>query len=44
VLRGGSWSDDPGGCRSASRGKFDPDYRFNLVGFRVVVVVAPRTP
>jgi len=37
VLRGGSWINVPGYCRSASR--FNPytrDLRFNFIGFRVV--------
>jgi formylglycine-generating enzyme required for sulfatase activity len=36
LLRGGSWSDLPGGCRSASRNHHDPDYAFFSIGFRVV--------
>jgi formylglycine-generating enzyme required for sulfatase activity/serine/threonine protein kinase len=36
VLRGGSWYDSPGVCRSAFRNWFTPDYRnFNFFGFRV---------
>ena len=35
VFRGGSWGDDPGGCRSASRHGFVPSFRFNYLGFRV---------
>jgi formylglycine-generating enzyme required for sulfatase activity len=37
VLRGGSWSGDPGNCRSANRGRNDPTYRIGDSGFRVVV-------
>ena len=33
-LRGGSWSDDPGGVRSASRDGYDPAWRYFDVGFR----------
>lgn len=36
-LRGGSWGDDPGYCRSAIRGRFTPDLRYDHVGFRVVL-------
>ena len=36
VLRGGSWGDDARDCRSAFRHYFNPDYRFNGVGFRLV--------
>ena len=45
VLRGGSWIDDPGTCRSARRYRGDPDARNYLIdlGFRVAVM-APRTP
>ena len=37
VLRGGSWYDGAGGCRSANRNFSDPAYRFNFVGFRVAL-------
>ena len=37
VLRGGSWSDSDERCRSASRDRSDPAYRYNKHGFRVVV-------
>ena len=36
ILRGGSWPNDPRYCRSASRGRYNPGYRFNFFGFRVV--------
>ena len=42
ILRGGSWVFNPRDCRSARRNFFDPSYRFNSFGFRVVCV-APRT-
>ena len=42
VIRGGSWSNDPRYCRSASRYRAHPDGRNNGLGFRVVCVV-PRT-
>ncbi|MCY3017923.1 MAG: formylglycine-generating enzyme family protein [Planctomycetota bacterium] len=44
VLRGGSWGNRAGYCRSAYRLRGFPDYRFDFIGFRVVVVVAPSTP
>ena len=43
VLRGGSWFNLPWYCRSALRNWNIPDYRLDLIGFRVVAV-APRTP
>ena len=42
VLRGGSWVDFPGNCRSARRGWDDPSLRVDAFGFRVVCA-APRT-
>jgi formylglycine-generating enzyme required for sulfatase activity len=36
VLRGGSWSDYSGSCRSARRGSNSPDYRSSRLGFRVL--------
>jgi formylglycine-generating enzyme required for sulfatase activity len=36
LLRGGSWYDDPRLCRSAFRSRYPPDYRYNVIGFRVV--------
>jgi formylglycine-generating enzyme required for sulfatase activity len=36
VLRGGAWLADPGGCRAACRGGFDPLGRIVNIGFRVV--------
>ena len=35
VLRGGSWSGNAHGCRSARRGGSEPALRYNYVGFRV---------
>ena len=35
LLRGGSWFDFPGGCRSAYRGWYHPGDRNHFVGFRV---------
>jgi formylglycine-generating enzyme required for sulfatase activity len=43
VLRGGSWGDDPGRCRTAIRLGDDPGHRIIIIGFRLVAVV-PRTP
>jgi len=34
VLRGGSWGNNPGGCRSAYRNGGTPGFAFNLLGFR----------
>jgi formylglycine-generating enzyme required for sulfatase activity len=42
VLRGGSWNYVPGFCRSAVRGCYPRDSRFNFFGFRVCCV-PPRT-
>ena len=42
ILRGGSWSDDPGYCRSAQRVNVAPDDRNDFIGFRVSCS-APRT-
>jgi formylglycine-generating enzyme required for sulfatase activity len=36
LLRGGSWSYNPGACRSASRDNFYPVARYSNTGFRVV--------
>jgi formylglycine-generating enzyme required for sulfatase activity len=36
--RGGSWGDDGWACRSASRLRFEPERRYDHIGFRVVVV------
>ncbi|MCQ2260164.1 MAG: SUMF1/EgtB/PvdO family nonheme iron enzyme [Bacteroidales bacterium] len=37
VLRGGSWFDYAGGCRSSGRGDITPDYRGSNCGFRLVL-------
>ncbi|UXE63709.1 MAG: SUMF1/EgtB/PvdO family nonheme iron enzyme [Woronichinia naegeliana WA131] len=37
VLRGGSWFFDSRLCRSADRYWFDADFRFDLIGFRLVL-------
>ena len=36
LLRGGSWFNNPRLCRSANRSGYDPDVRYNGLGFRVV--------
>jgi len=36
VLRGGSWGNDPEGCRSAYRARNDPADTYDFYGFRVV--------
>ncbi len=36
--RGGSWADDGWPCRSAFRLRFEPERRYDHIGFRVVVV------
>jgi formylglycine-generating enzyme required for sulfatase activity len=38
VLRGGSWFNDPGSCRSACRDVITAVYRDYVIGFRVVCV------
>ncbi len=35
VRRGGSWSSSPGDLRSAVRGRFAPDDRYEFAGFRI---------
>ena len=40
VLRGGSWLGHPGFCRSAFRNWYSPGFRDNVIGFRVVSVLA----
>jgi formylglycine-generating enzyme required for sulfatase activity len=37
VIRGGSWGNYGGSCRSAFRGGYSPDSRHDNVGFRVVL-------
>ncbi len=39
VLRGGSWYDSPDLCRSAYRGRYSSDTRYQSFGFRVAVAV-----
>jgi formylglycine-generating enzyme required for sulfatase activity len=40
LLRGGSWLDVPGNCRSADRNRYAPAFRSGGIGFRLVVVLA----
>ena len=35
VIRGGSWSRDAGGCRSACRNRVEPSFRHGNLGFRL---------
>jgi formylglycine-generating enzyme required for sulfatase activity len=44
VLRGGSWSEIGRSCRSACRTGSTPAYRHPDSGFRVVLLVASKTP
>jgi formylglycine-generating enzyme required for sulfatase activity len=38
VIRGGSWLNNPGYCRSAFRGYLCPTGRYYFMGFRPVAV------
>jgi formylglycine-generating enzyme required for sulfatase activity len=38
VRRGGAWTDDGWACRSAFRLRFEPERRYDHIGFRVAVV------
>jgi formylglycine-generating enzyme required for sulfatase activity len=38
VRRGGGWTDDGMACRSARRLRFEPERRYDHIGFRVAVV------
>ncbi len=42
VRRGGAWSDDGWPCRSAFRVRFEPERRYDHIGFRVVAVERSR--
>jgi sulfatase modifying factor 1 len=39
VRRGGAWTDDGWACRSAFRLRFEPERRYDHIGFRVAVVL-----
>jgi formylglycine-generating enzyme required for sulfatase activity len=39
MIRGGSWDHGAKDCRSSVRGDTDPDYRYAVIGFRVVLLV-----
>lgn len=39
VRRGGCWADDGWACRSAFRARFEPERRYDHIGFRTVVVL-----
>ncbi len=36
AVRGGSWGDGAGGCRATYRDRYPPDFRYHVLGFRVV--------
>ena len=40
VIRGGSWVGHARSCQSSFRGRLQPDWRLNSVGFRVVLLAA----
>ena len=42
VRRGGCWADDGWPCRSAFRLRFEPERRYDHIGFRVVAVHAQK--
>jgi sulfatase modifying factor 1 len=42
VRRGGGWTDDGWPCRSAFRLRFEPERRYDHIGFRIVAVQLPR--
>jgi formylglycine-generating enzyme required for sulfatase activity len=42
IRRGGGWTDDGWACRSAFRLRFEPERRYDHIGFRVVVVQVPK--
>jgi formylglycine-generating enzyme required for sulfatase activity len=44
VLRGGSWDNNPLDLRSANRDRDHPDYRNDIIGFRVARTLSPPTP
>jgi formylglycine-generating enzyme required for sulfatase activity len=44
VNRGGCWRSLAGGCRSALRGGGTPDFRYDLLGFRLAAVPSSLQP
>jgi len=40
--RGGCWADEGWPCRSAFRLRFEPERKYDHIGFRVVAVLAPK--
>lgn len=42
VRRGGSWADDGWACRSAFRARFEPERRYDHIGFRIAAVYMSR--
>ncbi|MEM7395718.1 MAG: formylglycine-generating enzyme family protein, partial [Verrucomicrobiota bacterium] len=44
VIRGGSWINEGGFCRSALRSGDDPSDRLNILGFRVAAVQSGQVP
>ena len=42
VLRGGSWNISAKDCRSATRLKYWPEFRFNVLGFRILRTISPE--
>jgi formylglycine-generating enzyme required for sulfatase activity len=42
VRRGGAWTDDGWPCRSAFRLRFEPERRYDHIGFRIVAVPRPK--
>lgn len=42
VRRGGCWADDGWPCRSAFRARFEPERRYDHIGFRIVAVQTPQ--
>jgi formylglycine-generating enzyme required for sulfatase activity len=41
VRRGGAWCDDGEPCRSARRLRYEPERRYDHIGFRVALVQLP---
>jgi len=37
VIRGGGWNSSSSNCRVANRSNFNPTYRSNYLGFRLVL-------